>query len=84
LLVEKWIKPLLNELNGLSSSVINDMEEKVIKLQEKYTTTYKNVSDEINSSKLELATMIDELNGDEFDIKGLEEFKKLLGGDKHE
>jgi type I restriction enzyme M protein len=84
LLVEKWIKPLINELNGLSSGVINEIEEKVIKLQEKYSTTYENVSDEINSSNLEISKMIDELNGNEFDIKGLKEFKKLLGGNKHE
>ena len=84
LLVEKWIKPLVNELNGLSLSVIKNMEEKVIKLHEKYSTTYENVSNEINSSKLELTTMIDELNGNEFDMQGLKEFKKLLGGNKHE
>jgi type I restriction enzyme M protein len=28
-----------------------------------------------------LTNLIDDLEGDEFDMKGLEEFKKLLGGD---
>ncbi len=30
----------------------------------------------------ELAVMIDELDGNEFDMKGLNEFKSLLMGDK--
>lgn len=42
------------------------------------------LSDKIESSEKELCAMLDDLTGDEFDIKGLQEFKKLLGGGKND
>lgn len=42
------------------------------------------LSDKIESSEKELCSMLDDLTGDEFDIKGLQEFKKLLGGGKND
>lgn len=80
LLEEKWIKPFDKELKDLTTEVIEDFISKIEYLKEKYETTYKEVSDNIITSKKSLCSMIDELTGNEFDMKGLEEFKKLIGG----
>lgn len=39
------------------------------------------LNSEIRETEQKLALMIDELVGDEFDMKGLGEFKKLLTGE---
>lgn len=39
---------------------------------------------EIRESETALSEMIDELEGDEFDMLGLKELQKLLGGGKNE
>ena len=39
------------------------------------------LENEIESTERELSKMIDELEGNEFDMLGLAEFKKLLGGE---
>ena len=39
------------------------------------------MEDEIKNVENELANMIDELTGDEFDMKGLSELKSLLSGE---
>ena len=42
------------------------------------------LSDNIESSEKELCAMLDDLTGDKFDIEGLQEFKKLLGGGEND
>ena len=51
------------------------------KLSVKYEQTLHDIDDEISKSEKELANMIDELIGSEFDMKGLEGLKSLLGGE---
>jgi type I restriction enzyme M protein len=42
--------------------------------------TYADNAREIQQTETELAGMIDKLEGNEFDVKGLAELKTLLGG----
>ena len=46
----------------------------------KYETTFEEIEKEISETEKSLSSMIDNLEGNEFDMLGLEEFKKLLGG----
>ena len=82
LLEHKWISPIVNSINLLPDLVLKQLIAKVNKLSKKYDYTLVGLDDEIAKTEKELSSMIDELNADEFDSKGLEEFKKLLGGDK--
>ena len=50
-------------------------------MQKKYETTLESVEEEIVQTEKELCSMIEELNGDEYDMLGLNELKKLLGGE---
>jgi type I restriction enzyme M protein len=47
-------------------------------MAEKYAVTYVEVVDKIGKAKSEITSLIDNLCGNEFDMKGLTEFKLLL------
>ena len=81
LLKEKWIKTLITNLNELPKDIINSFAKNMEKISGKYETTLVSLEDEINSVESELGSMIDELTGDEFDMKGLSELKSLLCGE---
>lgn len=84
LLKLKWIAPILIGIENIPGTVISSLTSKVAKLSKKYEETMVDLSDKIESSEKELCAMLDDLTGDEFDIEGLQEFKKLLGGGKND
>ena len=61
----KWIQPLCSSLV----------------LAEKYAVTYVELESQIRESEKALSALIDDLEGNEFDMLGLREFQKLLGAD---
>jgi type I restriction enzyme M protein len=81
LLEKKWIESLVNNLNKLPDSVVDSLVSKLQALQTKYATTYFDIEKEIKETEEQLCSMIDDLVGNEFDMKGLSEFKALLMGD---
>ena len=80
LLEIKWINPLVSSLNKLPDSIIHELSINVKELAEKYAITFSAVKEEIVEAEATLSSMIDELVGSEFDMKGLEKFKSLLKG----
>lgn len=80
LLVLKWITPLLEELSELPTQLIHQLTSQVQKLADKYATTYAAVATEIKSTEQTLASLIDDLTGNEFDMQGLAELKAFLQG----
>lgn len=76
----KWIAPLSLELAAMPSTVISLLTNQVQDLADKYAVTYSQVSNEITSTEQELAKMIGELTGNEFDMQGLAELTSLLKG----
>lgn len=81
LLEKKWIERLIVNLNKLPDHVVDELVGKIQKLQSKYAETYFEIEKEIKETKKVLCSMIDELDGNEFDKKGLSEFKSLLMGE---
>lgn len=81
LLNQKWIKPLFDALTVLPNSIVSVLESKINALTKKYSVTMLDVEDEIAKSEKAVADMIDELEGDEFDMKGLKELQKMLKGE---
>ena len=79
LLEAKWILPLSESLGGLPSAQIEKLTSKLQALVEKYQITYADNAREIQQTETELAGMMDELEGNEFDMKGLAEMKTFLG-----
>ncbi|MCU7988621.1 type I restriction-modification system subunit M [Shewanella sp. SW24] len=76
----KWIAPLSTELAAMPSAVITQLTSKVQALADKYAVTYSQVASEIKTTEQELAEMMGELKGNEFDLQGLNELTNLLKG----
>ncbi len=81
LLKEKWINPLVESIEKLPDEIINYLASKVKSLKEKYEVTFSQIADEIIKDQNTLLSLMDDLEGDEFDMKGLSELKSLLIGD---
>lgn len=77
----KWIAPLSLELAAMPSAVITQLTSQVQALADKYAVTYSQVANEIKTTEQELAGMMGELTGNEFDIQGLAELTSLLKGE---
>lgn len=77
----KWNTPIVNSISNLPNLVIKDLVLKVNNLKNKYKDTLLDIETDIEKTSSELNTLIDDLTGDDFDMKGLQELKKLLGGE---
>lgn len=75
----KWIKPLCDSLTELPGGIINDLVAKTKALAEKYAVTYTDLDREIREAEQSLSSLIDDLDGSEFDMSGLKELQTLLG-----
>jgi len=82
LLELKWIVPLTEELERLPSVIVDNLTRHLETLAKKYETTLTDVQEEIEETQKELSSMVDELEGGEFDMQGLKAFQDLLEGKK--
>lgn len=80
LLERKWITPLMEALHGLPGQQIDGLTRKLDAFVQKYRITYADNAREIEQTEAALARMIEELDANEFDGKGLAELKALLAG----
>ena len=81
LLYKKWIEPIVKEISVLPESIVSALESKINTLTKKYSVTMLDIETEIEESEKEFSAMIDELEGDEFDMLGLKELQKMLRGE---
>ena len=81
LLKEKWIHPLIQNLMQLPDRIVSELVDKLKALAKKYETTFAEIESQIKETEKELSLMMDDLEAGEFDMLGLHEFKKLLGGE---
>lgn len=81
LIREKWISPIVSGLSKLPENIVNALAVKLEALQKKYDTTFFEVEEQIRETEASLTALLDELTGNEYDMQGLAEFKKLLGGE---
>ena len=80
LLERKWIIPLSDALHSLPDQQIDGLNRKLEALVQKYQITYADNARDIQQTETELAGMIEQLDANEFDLKGLAELKFLLAG----
>ena len=81
LLHRKWILPLMENLNSLPDAVLDDFVKQLDAVCKKYETTFEDVESQIADTEHELLGLLDDLQGNEFDMQGIAELKKLLGGE---
>ena len=68
----------------LPDSIVSALEKKVNTLTKKYSVTMLDIESDLEQSEQEFCSMIDDLEGSEFDILGLKELQKMLKGDKND
>ncbi|TOO26204.1 type I restriction endonuclease subunit M, partial [Vibrio parahaemolyticus] len=83
LLLLKWVKPIVESLNKLPDLMLQQLTSKLQTLAEKYAQTYNDIARETKAVEQDLATMMGELQGNEFDMQGLKELQNFLQGAKH-
>lgn len=81
LIKQKWILPLVKSINELPDAVLSDFVKKLESLCNKYEITFAEVEQQICDTEASLVSLLDELTGNEFDMKGIEELKILLNGE---
>ncbi len=81
LLHKKWISPLVDGIHGLPNSLLSAFTAKLSALAAKYQSTFSHVEEEIRETEISLCAMLGDLGGNDFDMQGIAEFKKLLGGE---
>lgn len=81
LLAAKWIQPTIDGISALPRNIVDDLIAKLEELSKKYATTFEDIETEISEVETSLISMIDQLTGSDFDMQGLHELKKLLGGE---
>lgn len=81
LLERKWVDPLMGGLMTLLQQSIDRLVKKIEALQEKYQDTYADIAGQISDAERELNEMLGQLVGDEFDMLGIAELRKLLDGE---
>lgn len=67
-------------LRSFLRRAVDELIASVNALNDKYSTTYSDVCEQIEQAEAELGNMLDQLTGNEFDMAGIAELKTLLGG----
>ena len=80
LLYIKWIKPIVSNINNMPNDYLIDFTEDMKKLASKYDYTYESIENDIKETSKEIREMLKDLQGNEFDMKGINELKELLNG----
>lgn len=80
----KWITPIYEGIMFLPDSIVSALEKKINTLTKKYSVTMLDIESDLKQSEQEFCSMIDDLEGSEFDMLGLKELQKMLKGDKND
>lgn len=81
LLQQKWITPMVTQLNQMPTAIIENLVQKVEHLATKYQTTLVAIDKQIQQTQASLVSMIDELTGTTHDMQGLKALQNLLKND---
>ena len=80
LFVKKWIDPITSGIADIPSQIVKNLISSLETIAAKYETTYEEVDEEIRKTSSELVGMLGCLTGNEYDMQGISELQKLLGG----
>ena len=81
LLYEKWIHPLFLDITHMPINVTTELSVKVDTLTAKYADTLQHIEQEKAEAEITLASLMDNLTGNVFDMQGLKSLQKMLKGE---
>jgi type I restriction enzyme M protein len=67
----KWIKPITSAIEDLPNVIIQKLVDTISTLNDKYAVTYNDIESGIVEAEQNLATLISQLTGNEYAVKGL-------------
>lgn len=76
----KWILPVRQGIDSTLQGVLTRLEAEVSHLGQKYAVGLQKLDADIAASRSELSTLIGQLTGDDYALRGLREL--IVGGDK--
>lgn len=79
---QKWISPLVKDIDAISSTIIAGVVSKMEYISQKYATTLHNIQSDKTEVQSTLADMVAMLSASGSDMEGLQEFRTILGGQK--
>lgn len=79
LLEKKWITPFIEQMQSLTQELVNGLVQKIEQLSQKCDETLSDIDNEIKEAESTLTSMLQDLEGNEFDMSGIQELIKLLG-----
>ena len=77
-LTMKWINPVTDKILEAPEDEIDALNKQVYALARKYATSYNDLNTQLVEAQGELSELISDLTGDEYAIRGLNEFKNSL------
>lgn len=77
----KWISKLVESLKLMPGVIVDGLITNINDMAKKYNETFEDIEKDIASTEKELCLLLDELRGNDFDMKGLSELKSLLIGE---
>ena len=80
----KWVTAFIQSISSLADEEVSEFINKLDVLCKKYETTFSEVEDQIFETEKSLKGMLAELTGNDFDMQGMNELKKLLGDESNE
>ncbi|MBQ3515319.1 MAG: type I restriction-modification system subunit M [Lachnospiraceae bacterium] len=84
LLKEKWLTPAMQSINDIPASIVDEINRSIQGIIAKYQNPISTLDTKISDTEKELAMMLKELSGNDFDMAAIRQFKKLLGGEDNE
>ncbi len=67
----KWIGPICSAIEAILPAALTALEKQVNALAHKYAESYNDIEQQASASQSELAHLIDQLTGSEYDLAGL-------------
>ena len=77
---QKWIAPLIKDLEDISSTTVLDVIRRMEYLARKYATTMHDLQGEKTATRRSIVELIGNLQAEGPDMEGLNEFKTILRG----
>lgn len=74
---KKWIEPVCQGITGTFTSVLSALESQVHSLSEKYAVSYQQIGKDMAIAQNELSSLVSQLTGDAYAIKGLKELTNM-------
>ena len=84
LLKEKWLTPAMQSINGIPTSIKDELNRSIQRIVVKYQNSISTLDAELSDAEKVLSSMLKDLRGNNFDMAAIQELEKLLGGENDE